>query len=75
MTGEHRYVYAAKNNTDTMVKFRSREEFENIASRFKNLQDHDFMMDSFMAGLKGNVFESSGFIPKELVCSYCWITK
>ena len=74
-TGETRYVYAAKDLAHTLIKFRTREAFEEIASRYKNMQDHDFMMDSFMARLSGNVFEASGFIPKKLVCSYCWITK
>ena len=75
LTGETRYIYAAKGKADTVVKFRTRAEFENIAGRFKHMQNHDFMMQEFMANLSSNVFESSGFIPKELVCSYCWITK
>ena len=70
-----RYVYAAKALSYDRVKIHTKSQFYDFASSFKKLNDDDFLRETFMSQLKGNVFESSGFTPQNLVCAYCWLTK
>ena len=70
-----RYVYAAKALPNRRVKIQSKSDFYEFASAFSKLNDAEFLNTTFLASLKGNVFESSGFTPHALVCAYCWLTK
>ena len=70
-----RYVYAAKALSYDRVKLHSKSEFYDFAGKFRKLTNEDFLMNTFLSQLRGNVFESSGFIPQKLVCAYCWLTK
>ena len=76
-TGQHemRYVYAAKALSFDRVKVHTRSQLHDFAAKFSKLNNSDYLMDTFMTQLKGNVFETSGFIPRTLVCAYCWIHK
>ena len=72
---ELRYVYAAKALAFSRSKVTEHAHFINFASEFRKLQNSDYLRDTFMSQLSGNVFEASGFTPQTLVCAYCWITK
>ena len=72
---EFRYVYAAKALSFARSRVRDLSHFENFASDFRKLNNSDYLKNTFMTQLKGNVFEASGFTPQTLVCSYCWIEK
>ena len=70
-----RYVYAAKALPNKRIMIQTKSDFYNFAAAFAQLNDSDFLNNTFLASLKGNVFESSGFTPHALVCAYCWLTK
>ena len=70
-----RYVYAAKCLPNRRIKIYTKSEFYDFAAAFRKLSDSEFLNTTFLASLKGNVFESSGFTPHTLVCAYCWLTK
>ena len=70
-----RYVYAAKALPNKRAMVETKSDFYDIAAEFAQLNDSEFLNTTFLASLKGNVFESSGFTPHALVCAYCWITK
>ena len=70
-----RYVYAAKALPNRRVKIHTKSDFYDFAAAFRKLGDAEFLNTTFLASLKGNVFESSGFTPHTLVCAYCWLTK
>ena len=70
-----RYVYAAKALPTKRIIIQSKSEFYDFAAEFAQLNDSEFLNTTFLASLKGNVFESSGFTPHTLVCVYCWLTK
>ena len=72
---EMRYVYAAKALAYDRCKLNFKGQFVDFAESFKKHSDSDFLMETFMSQLRGNVFESSGFYPYRLVCAYCWLTK
>ena len=72
---ELRYVYAAKALSFYRTKLLRKSEFHDFAAQFAKLNDMDNMMNSYQTSLRGNVFESSGFVPYTLVCAYCWINK
>ena len=70
-----RYVYAAKALPTKRITIQSKADFYDFAADFAKLNDSEFLNTTFLASLKGNVFESSGFTPHTLVCAYCWLTK
>ena len=70
-----RYVYAAKALPNRRAVIKTKSKFYDFASDFARLSDSEFLNTTFLASLKGNVFESSGFTPHTLVCAYCWLTK
>ena len=72
---EYRYVYAAKALSYERTKLSTVSEFQDFAAKFAKMKDPDFLLGSFMASLRGNVFEVSGFYPQTMVCAYCWINK
>ena len=72
---ELRYVYAAKALSLNRSKITQKSHFHDFALGFRKLNNSDYLRNTFMSQLKGNVFESSGFTPHTLVCSYCWIEK
>ena len=70
-----RYVYAAKALPTKRIIIQSKSEFYDFATEFAQMNDAEFLNTIFLASLRGNVFESSGFTPHTLVCAYCWLTK